>query len=71
MRLGLIAVAVGLPVSGGVARLLSALLYGMGATDLVVFAGVPLLMLGVALVASFIPAHAAARVEPSVALRHD
>jgi ABC-type antimicrobial peptide transport system permease subunit len=71
MKLGLIAVAVGLPVSFGVARLLSALLYGMGATDLVVFVGVPLLMLGVALVASFIPAHAATRVEPSVALRHD
>ncbi|HYW08304.1 MAG TPA: ADOP family duplicated permease, partial [Longimicrobium sp.] len=71
MKLGLIAVAVGLPVSVGVARLLSALLYGMGTTDLVVFVGVPLLMLAVALVASFIPAHAATRVEPSVALRHD
>jgi putative ABC transport system permease protein len=71
MRLAGLAVLIGLPAGLGLARLLSALLFGMGAWDAPVFAAVPVLVLAVALVASFAPAHAATRVAPSTALRHD
>jgi putative ABC transport system permease protein len=70
-RLAAIAILIGLPVSAALVRLLSSLLYGVGVGDLVVFVAVPVVMMGVALFASFAPAWAAARVEPSIALRHD
>jgi ABC-type lipoprotein release transport system permease subunit len=61
----------GLPAGFAVSRLLSSLLYGIEASDLLVFACVPLLMLGVGLLASYLPAHTAARVDPSTALRQE
>lgn len=70
-RLAGVAVAIGLPASWALTRLLRSLLFGMGSADLLVFAGVPAVMVAVAMAASFVPARAAARVEPSVALRHD
>jgi len=69
--LGGVGVAVG--VAGGLAltRLLRSMLYGVSATDPAVFVGVSLFLLAVAALAGYVPARRAARVEPSVALRHE
>jgi putative ABC transport system permease protein len=52
-----------------VSRVLTSLLFGPSAHDPVAFLGVPLFLLSVALVASYIPARRAMRVDPMVALR--
>jgi predicted permease len=71
MRMALIGVALGLAVALLLTRALASLLLGIGTTDLVTFVGVPLLLVAVALLACYIPARRAARVNPLVALRHD
>ena len=70
-RLAAVGVAVGLAAAFGLARLMSSLLYGVGAYDPITFGAVALLLLAVALVASFIPARRAAEMEPMVALRYE
>ena len=69
MTLALIGLGLGLLVVFGAARLLKALLYGVSPSDPLTFAGVSLLLAGIALLACFIPAQRAARVDPMVALR--
>ncbi len=64
-------VALGLAVSAGLARLVSGLVTGVSAIDPVTFIGVSLLLAGVALVASWVPARRAARVDPLIALRSE
>jgi len=54
-----------------VSQVLSSVLYGMGAHDPIAFVGVPLFLLGVAFLASYIPARRAVRVDPVVALRYE
>ncbi len=53
------------------ARVLGSLLYGVSTRDPWTFVGVPLLLLAVALIATWIPARRATRVEPVVALRYE
>jgi putative ABC transport system permease protein len=60
---------IGLLAALAVSRLLSSQLFGVGAHDPVTFALVTLLLAGVALLATLIPARSAARVDPMVALR--
>jgi putative ABC transport system permease protein len=62
---------IGLLVSLGGARLLAKFLYGLSAVDGLAFGGVSLLLTGVALLACWLPARRAMRVEPMVALRYE
>jgi putative ABC transport system permease protein len=71
MVLTLAGLAVGIASAFYLTRLLSAMLYGISATDKGTFVSTALILLGVALAASFIPARRAARVDPIIALRDE
>ncbi len=65
-----IGVAAGLAVALAVSRLVSTLLYGISPSDPATFIGVPLVLIAVALLANYLPALRASRVDPLVALRY-
>ena len=69
--LTLIGVVLGLLASLGLSRLMSTMLYGMNGTDFVTLTSVSFLLTGVALIASYIPARRATRVDPMIALRSE
>ena len=69
ITLALAGIGIGLAGAFVAARALAALLFGVGATDPLTFAGVALLMLLVAVIASYIPSRRAARIDPVLALR--
>ena len=62
-------VMLGFAASLLIGNFLSGMLYGVRATDTVIIAGVALVMMTVALLASYLPARWASRVDPLVALR--
>ena len=70
-RLTLIGVASGMAAAFVLVRFLASLIFGVSTYDWVTFGGVALLLTGVALAASYIPARRAVRVDPMIALRYE
>jgi predicted permease len=71
LGLAIAGTAVGLVCALIVSHLMAGLLYGVRPADPLTFAGVALLLVGVALLACYIPARRAIRVDPLLALRHE
>ncbi len=73
LGMSMVVVGIGIGLAGALAatRVLSSLLYGVGATDPVTFVGAALLLVAIAAVACWIPARRAAKVDPLVALRYE
>ena len=71
LRLSIAGVAAGIAIAFLLAKVMSGMLYGVSVTDPVTFAGVSLLLAGVAMLACYIPARRATKVDPTVALRYE
>jgi len=68
-KLTLLGVAIGLAAAWGLTRLLAGLLFEVNATDPATFLSISLLLVSIALIACFLPARRALRVDPIIALR--
>ena len=70
-RLTAVGLAIGIIAALGLTRFISSLLYGIRPVDVVSFAGAALILTASAVLACYIPARRAIRVDPVVALRHE
>jgi len=71
MIVALAGIVVGIGAACGLARSIESLLYGVKARDPVVFLAIPVVLIGVALLAAWLPASRASRVNPLEALRYE
>ena len=71
LRITIVGVVAGIAAGAAVTRFLSSLLFGLKANDPVTFAGVSLILIAVALLACYLPARRATKVDPMVALRYE
>jgi predicted permease len=71
IRITLVGVICGIAVALGLTRLMIRLIYGVGVYDPITFAGVVILLTGVAMLACYLPARRAMSVDPMIALRYE
>jgi ABC-type antimicrobial peptide transport system permease subunit len=71
MALAAVGLVLGLAAAFGLARLITAFLFGVTARDPLVFVGVPMLLCAVAFFAVWLPARRASRIDPLTALRYE
>jgi ABC-type antimicrobial peptide transport system permease subunit len=69
--LAIVGVVIGVVSSYGLARLIQSILFGVQARDPLVFVGIPIVLTVVALIAVWLPAMRASRVDPLTALRYE
>jgi putative ABC transport system permease protein len=71
LKLALIGTCIGVAGAYFVTQVLSSLLFGISATDTLTFVGISVLLTGVVLLASYVPARRATKVDPMIALRYE
>ncbi len=71
MKLALIGVAVGLAGAFALTRLMASMLFGVEPTDATTFGAISVLLIGVALLACYLPGRRATKVEPTISLRYE
>ena len=71
LKLAVVGVAAGLVLAFGLTRFIATFLYGVKSTDPVTYAIVAIGLIGVAMLASYVPARRALRVDPIIALRYE